>query len=260
MISLYRRVSQDGILVSLDGHGGDELCGGYFDFLNGMGALGLRSYKNLREVERGLVGRRAESSFVDLCSWARHSMNAYLGGSMRYTKRLLGILSPQDLDFIQSISTPYYVNFPAYKQLDPINKKFFDLYNHSILPTLLRNYDRFSMSCGVEVRSPFLDYRLAGFSFSLPSSSKIGGSVSKKILREAMTGIVPDKLRLRSDKISWLSPSRDWLRTSLRGDLTEYFTSHQNLKGITLLKRLDREELTYPVLTELWKNYTFGSV
>jgi asparagine synthetase B (glutamine-hydrolysing) len=45
------------------------------------------------------------------------------------------------------------------------------------LATFLRDFDRLSMGHGVEVRTPFLDWRLVCYCFSLPSKSKMGGGL-----------------------------------------------------------------------------------
>lgn len=54
------------------------------------------------------------------------------------------------------------------------------------LPRVLRMNDRLSMAHGVELRSPFLDYRLVEFCFSLPDRFKIRDGHGKWLLRYAM--------------------------------------------------------------------------
>src|SRR5262249_56031215 len=72
--------------------------------------------------------------------------------------------------------------------------------------TLLRQFDRASMAHGIETRMPFMDWRLVTYGFSLPEASKIGGGVTKRVLRMAMQGLVPDAIRLRTNKIGFVSP------------------------------------------------------
>ncbi|HSL43245.1 MAG TPA: asparagine synthase-related protein, partial [Anaerolineales bacterium] len=74
------------------------------------------------------------------------------------------------------------------------------------LPSVLRNFDRLSMAHGVEVRSPFMDWRLVCFLFSLPSPSKIGAGFTKRILRDALKGILPEMVRTRTQKLGFISP------------------------------------------------------
>ena len=83
-----------------------------------------------------------------------------------------------------------------------------------MLPTLLRNYDRYSMHAGVEVRMPFLDYRIIEFAFTLPNDFKVRNGFSKAIVREAAQGIVPDHILRNKLKSGWNSPMGEWLAGS----------------------------------------------
>ena len=64
--------------------------------------------------------------------------------------------------------------------MDSFNQVLFDIFHYTTLPTLLRNYDKYSMASGVEIRMPFMDWRLVSKTFSLPSSYKIGGGFTKE--------------------------------------------------------------------------------
>jgi asparagine synthase (glutamine-hydrolysing) len=72
------------------------------------------------------------------------------------------------------------------------------------------------MGHGVEVRMPFLDWRLVCFAFSVPDESKVGRGYSKLLLREAMRGVLPDAVRLRHDKLGYNAPVAQWLNGPLR--------------------------------------------
>ena len=62
----------------------------------------------------------------------------------------------------------------------------------SNLPMLLRYTDRMSMRFGLEVRSPYLDYRVVQAGLSAPIDSLIAGGRTKMILRKAFAGHLPD--------------------------------------------------------------------
>jgi asparagine synthase (glutamine-hydrolysing) len=62
---------------------------------------------------------------------------------------------------------------------------------------------------------PFMDWRLVTYSFSLPEASKIGNGFTKRVLRMAMEGLVPDPIRLRTNKIGFVSPVYAWSRGAL---------------------------------------------
>lgn len=62
---------------------------------------------------------------------------------------------------------------------------------------LLERKDRMSMACGLEVRVPFCDHRLAEYVWNIPWSMKCRNNVSKSLLRDAVRGILPDDVLMR---------------------------------------------------------------
>ena len=84
------------------------------------------------------------------------------------------------------------------------------------MPRNLADFDRLSMAHGVEVRAPFMDWKLMRFVFSLPSGSKIGHGYTKRILREAMRGTLPETIRARRSKYGFASPMAEWYRSGLK--------------------------------------------
>jgi asparagine synthase (glutamine-hydrolysing) len=89
---------------------------------------------------------------------------------------------------------------------------------------LLRYADRNAMAVSLENRVPFLTTALADFAFSLPDDLLIGpAGTTKRVLRAAMRGIVPDVILDRRDKIGFVTPEARWFAQSatLRASLTE---------------------------------------
>ena len=79
------------------------------------------------------------------------------------------------------------------------------------LPALLRYEDRNSMAFGLEARVPFLDVRLIELANGLPDRLRIGGGVTKAVLRLAMRDRLPQPVLDRRDKIGFVAPQRRWL-------------------------------------------------
>ena len=71
------------------------------------------------------------------------------------------------------------------------------------LPSLLRYEDRNSMAHSIEARVPFLDHRLVELAFRLPAETKVRGADTKRLLREAMRGVLPEPIRTRRDKLGF---------------------------------------------------------
>src|SRR5207237_8771533 len=74
------------------------------------------------------------------------------------------------------------------------------------LPTLLRLEDRSSMAFSIEARVPLLDHRLVEYGVSLPDHLKVHDGWSKFAVREAMRGMIPEKVRLRKSKLGFAAP------------------------------------------------------
>ena len=91
------------------------------------------------------------------------------------------------------------------------------------LEELLRYSDRNSMAHSREVRLPFLSHKLVEFVFSLPAEYKIRNGVTKFIMRQAFSDLLPPAILDRRDKIGYEPPQSDWLNNdSLRSLLGEY--------------------------------------
>jgi asparagine synthase (glutamine-hydrolysing) len=90
---------------------------------------------------------------------------------------------------------------------------------HSYLPgDLLYKVDMASMANSLEVRSPFLDFRLVEFGLSLPANLKYSKLENKHLLREIARSLVPREI-IDRPKMGFGIPRAKWLRNELK-DLT----------------------------------------
>ena len=84
------------------------------------------------------------------------------------------------------------------------------------LQMLLHWEDRNSMAHSVEARVPFLDHRLVEFCLALGNNHKIAGGETKRVMRLAMRGILPEVVRKRRDKLGFATPEQIWFQGPLR--------------------------------------------
>ena len=68
--------------------------------------------------------------------------------------------------------------------------------------------DRMAMANSLEIRLPFLDYRLIDFAFRLPAKWKIRGLQEKYLLKKAADGLIPKEIRTRA-KQPYRAPIRE---------------------------------------------------
>ncbi len=88
--------------------------------------------------------------------------------------------------------------------------------------------DRVAMGNSVELRVPFLDYRVLDFAMKLPSKWKIRGLNEKYILKKAFADIMPEQI-INRQKQPYRAPIRE-LFFSGKSDYTEELLSRNYLK------------------------------
>ncbi len=89
--------------------------------------------------------------------------------------------------------------------------------------------DRVAMAHSLEIRLPFLDYRVIDFAFRLPARWKIKGLKEKYILKQASEGLVTDRVKARA-KQPYRAPIREVFFGGKNGDYVEEFLSEESVK------------------------------
>jgi asparagine synthetase B (glutamine-hydrolysing) len=111
---------------------------------------------------------------------------------------------------VEFYSPAFEEDRPRIKARDALFQRLYVDFHFTELPMNLRDFDRLSMAHGVEVRSPFMDWRLVTFTFSLPSANKLGDGFTKRILRDALKGILPESIRQRTRKLGFPNMAESW--------------------------------------------------
>lgn len=73
-------------------------------------------------------------------------------------------------------------------------RRMFMLNIRWFMQTLLDRSDRMARSCGLELRVPFCDWRIAEYAYNIPWSFKALHGREKGLLREAFKGVLPDEI------------------------------------------------------------------
>jgi asparagine synthase (glutamine-hydrolysing) len=107
---------------------------------------------------------------------------------------------------------------------DPLSTLGFDTQEYEFqvrLPELLlMRIDRFSMANSVEARVPFLDPSLVDYVYRLPLDLKVRDGVSKRILKEAVADVVPERVSKRP-KQGFSAPTSQWFAAAHGGLLRD---------------------------------------
>ena len=106
-----------------------------------------------------------------------------------------------------------YISNPEYSKLSSDNLSGYMKYNIQFqgFNQILHYEDHSSMQSSIEMRSPFIDYRLMEFAFSLPEKIKFDKGVTKKILRELFKEKLPESAINNHLKIGFMTPFDNWM-------------------------------------------------
>ncbi len=201
MLATYGAVREHRVKVTIDGHGADELFSGYGHLREALWDAGCHMEKILDILNTHQETLGNDSQFTKhnyLISYVYYILKKLLRDHLNY--------GYQSKD----------INHSNFKLMDNFSQQLYIIFNETILPTLLRNYDRYSMINSVEIRMPFMDHRLVSYVHSLPYTSKFGGGYTKRLIRDAVAPYLPDEITYRKSKIGFNSPILDWMQGPLK--------------------------------------------
>jgi asparagine synthase (glutamine-hydrolysing) len=196
------------VKVVLDGQGGDEVFGGYWDnrasFLTHLlksGRLG-ELVTELRWTARNAGGwKQVLQAVKPLPFFSLGSVMKQLVYRWRFrddinrSLQAFGHIASQGWEHIQR------------KFCDNTNELLFHYLLEYSLPYLLKAEDRNSMAHSIEARVPFTDFRLVDYVFSIPAVYKIHHGWTKWLLRLAMQDLLPAQIVWRKDKLGFATPA-----------------------------------------------------
>ena len=174
---LYESMQKEGYKVSIDGHGADEILGGYIQFA-------------IPSLADALVTGGKESFQKTLQSW-KNDDGTYLVDPNHCLNGIYKLIKSKD----PKCDGNWMTRERKYE------------FQSKTLPWLLNTYDKMPMRHGIEVRSPFLDYRLVTFAFALSNNYLVGNNYTKNIIREAFKHYLPSSILTRKNKKGFL-PSK----------------------------------------------------
>ncbi|MBU4063904.1 MAG: asparagine synthase (glutamine-hydrolyzing) [Alphaproteobacteria bacterium] len=269
---VFRTARENGIKVMLDGQGADEILGGYHGCFH-FHYRRLIQQARLIELLQTLNERKAWHGLS-----YRQQLRPYfsrLPAPFWMLLRPPGKTPPPPIDWMDTPLLNAHapregsVLAQALAAEGLINAKSLGDYcviltRTTSLPMLLRYEDRNSMAHGIEARVPFLDHRLIEFCLRLGDQHKMVGGDTKRILRRAMTGILPESVRQRRDKLGFATPEETWFKGPLRGmieaGIEETLMLYPDLFNAGAVRRHTRETLDgdRPFDFSLWQLYIFG--
>jgi asparagine synthase (glutamine-hydrolysing) len=194
------------VVVTIDGQGADEELAGYHYFFGFYFKDLLRKGKIFRLASEIFYYLKLHRSAYGLKTFAYFLLPRNLRTRTRVNER--GFLIPEFVDRHKNLNSIAGNLYGA----DTLNDALHDHFEYK-LEHLLKWEDRNSMCFSLEARVPFLDYRLVEKILATDSGWMIKNGWTKHILREAMKNSMPEKIRMRRDKMGFGTPEDEWFRS-----------------------------------------------
>ncbi|RKX94401.1 MAG: asparagine synthase (glutamine-hydrolyzing) [Spirochaetes bacterium] len=224
MIPTYfvAKLTKEFVKVALSGDGGDELFGGYSAYW-----ATFWDYRLIRKIP--FLLRKNIGKIADLLptrfSWRRHlkrlQYDIYQTFIERRSHSYFNSKDREQLftqEVMEELKDSYYLPEMMYYGIlrnsknDFVNKLEITDFLTYLPDDLLVKVDRTSMKVSLEVRCPFLDYRLIEFSFKkIPGNLKIKGLTRKYLLQKLAKKILPASFNLNR-KWGFRVPVEEWFR------------------------------------------------
>lgn len=190
-----RHAREHGIKVLLDGQGADEQLAGYRKFI----LVYLRQL-----VKAGHYFRALQEAAAFFSSPAILRTSSFMDG-----RRYL-------LSSIPEVAQLWPGDLPPERPVtlglgNSMGRRIEADLTRFSLPILLRVEDRNTMAFGVESRLPFVDHPFVEWLATLPADMRLRSGWTKRILRDALVGIIPEQVRTRKSKLGFETPNSEWL-------------------------------------------------
>lgn len=229
------------VKVVLGGQGGDEIFGGYARYVIAYFEQCIKAavegtYKdgNFVVTAESIIpnlGLLREYKPLMKSFWREGVFEELDARYFRLIDRSIDISDEMDLSELDLDAV--YQDFQAIFNNEANVRKtaYFDSMTHydfkCALPALLHVEDRVSMAHGLEARVPFLDHPLVEFMATVPADIKFKDGETKRLLKTAFNGCLPQKVIERKDKMGFPVPMDFWSRGPLKEFVRDIFDDHR---------------------------------
>lgn len=212
------------VKVALSGDGSDELFGSYLSHrvaqpINHFARLYNEADSNKMTGEEVRFFAPFEKKFLnDLFEKSKGDEAVW-----RYNLCLFSDDEKEDLltnDFKSMTNKPSSFllmkhNFNTLTAKEPLNRILEMEWNTQFPDQVLSFVDALSMAHSVEIRSPFLDYRLVEFAATVKGDIKIRNGSVKDILKNSLKTLLPEDI-IKRPKEGFVLPVFDWMVEKLK--------------------------------------------
>jgi len=239
------------VKVALGGDGGDEIFAGYDPFLAHQPARVLSAMPTpvLDLLAAGVARLPVQATNMSFEFRAKQLLRGLQGEPALRHASWLAAFSPGELEALvvpelqgYTLPSEIYRDALAGAQADvragikpsSVDEALRYYFHRYLADDILVKADRASMAASLEARSPFLDQAVVEWAARLPWQYKLSLTTTKRILKRALRGVVPDEILDRPKK-GFGIPVASWIRGQLR-PLFEDLFSESNLAQSGLIQ------------------------
>jgi asparagine synthase (glutamine-hydrolysing) len=248
---LLSRFARQSVKVALGGDGGDEIFAGYDPFLAHQPARVLSAMPTpvLDLLAAGVARLPVQATNMSFEFRAKQLLRGLQGEPALRHASWLAAFSPGELEALvvpelqgYTLPSEIYRDALAGAQADvragikpsSVDEALRYYFHRYLADDILVKADRASMAASLEARSPFLDQAVVEWAARLPWQYKLSLTTTKRILKRALRGVVPDEILDRPKK-GFGIPVASWIRGQLR-PLFEDLFSESNLAQSGLIQ------------------------
>jgi asparagine synthase (glutamine-hydrolysing) len=263
------------VTVALSGDGGDELFMGYGYY--GLYKRLKQFYKNYPSFSRNAVAgimrllnqryQRA-SRLLQFANNDELYVNIWSQEQYMFTEKEISHLLGNT--YHNETLTADWHRINAMNIVDEEKISLFDINNY-LTNDLLYKMDSASMANSLEVRTPYLDYRLVEFSVNLPLRFKINNGVQKYLMKKLLEKYIPHDLVYRT-KWGFPAPIGDWLYKDLRYMIDRWLSTErirktgildeqqvqQTVKAFLAGKKYHQKRIWSMIIFQMWHDKYIG--
>lgn len=206
---LSNTINKNGIKTVFSGEGSDELFLGYDNYAKFL------KYYNFKDSLQ-----KDQNEFLDDIIGALQTQTK----ESEYLRRVVkgeNIYNSFGEIYTQSQKKKLFNKLPTFKseraKKDPVDWMSYIDTKIWLGEALLSKVDKMTMANSVEIRNPFLDFRLVDTAFSIRSDLKIGDT-NKYLLKKIASIYIPDEIINRTKK-GFNSPFNEWLFEEYNDDI-----------------------------------------
>ncbi|MCH7398629.1 asparagine synthase (glutamine-hydrolyzing) [Belliella sp. DSM 107340] len=212
--NIMKLCKERGIKVVLNGQGSDEAYAGYSRYIAGVFLVDvlISKPKTFLSEFRSLNTLNGFSKLFLVSQMFKAIINQSTASFLRakYQEKSISVLKK---NFVEANRKHFKNPYKFSAKEGSFQRYLLHQINNSGINQILHYEDVSAMNQSIEIRSPFMDYRLMEFAFSIPIEYKFSKGVTKKIQRDTIGKDLPKGIVNDRNKIGFKTPFLDYLKS-----------------------------------------------